>query len=127
MAAYLSDEWLAGPHDPMAAAAAAAGIDVRVLHVVTGGPQKELRHASAAAADGSVETLAVDDDVDLTLTCAFADGLALARGEVMPNVAYMRGRLKAAGDTGLLLRVLKACEGEAYAAASGEVAERIDA
>ena len=128
MAAYLSDEWLAGPHDPMAAAAGAAGIEVALVHVVTGGPQKELSHGTRASADGTVEKLLADaTEGDLTFTCAFADGLALARGEVSPNVAYMRGRLKATGDTGLLLRVLAACEGDAYAVASHEVAERTDA
>jgi hypothetical protein len=126
MATYLSDEWLGGPHDAIARAAAAAGVEVRLLHVVTGGPQKELRHGSRATADGIVETLNAEDEADLTLTCAFADGLALARRDVAPNVAYMRGRLKAAGDTGLLLRVLAACEGDAYEAASNEVAERTD-
>lgn len=127
MAAYLSDEWLGGPHDPMTVAAAAAGIDAGMVHVVTGGPQKERRHAARATAGGSAEAFPVDlTDADLTFTYAFADGLALARGEVSPNVAYMRGRLKVAGDTGLLLRVLAASEGNAYAAASREVAERTD-
>jgi hypothetical protein len=127
MASYLSEEWLAGAHDPMATAAANAGIDVRIVQVVTGGPQKELRFASRASADGEVEPVAGDGEADLTLTCAFVDGLSMARGELSPNVAYMRGRLKAAGHTGLLLQVLAACESDVYATASRELAERTDA
>jgi len=55
--------------------------------------------------------VAVDgpDDADLVVTCPASD----AGGD--PTVAYMQGRLKAVGHTGVLFRVL----------ASGEAASRL--
>lgn len=43
----------------------------------------------------------------LTLTLSPEDAAAVATGELAPSVAYMQGRLKTAGDNGLLLRVLR--------------------
>jgi len=127
VAGYLSQAWFHGDHDPMAVAAADAGLTLRLQHVVTGGPAKETRYGTVVAADQALETVAGNlSDADLTFTCAFADGLALSSGDITPNTAYMRGRLKAAGHTGLLLQVLAACEGSAYKTASAEVAARTD-
>jgi hypothetical protein len=42
-------------------------------------------------------------DSDLVLTIADVDARPVATGAVEPSVAYMRGRLKAAGDGALLL------------------------
>ena len=50
------------------------------------------------------------DDADLVVTIAAADA------GIEPNVAYMQGRLKAAGHTGVLFEVLR--NGEAAAAIS---------
>jgi hypothetical protein len=50
------------------------------------------------------------DDADLVVTIAAADA------GIEPNVAYMQGRLKAAGHTGLLFEVLR--NGQAAAAIS---------
>jgi hypothetical protein len=74
---------------------------------VTGGPagtvQYRVVHGRAdVAVDGP-------DGADVVLTCAAQDAL------VDPTVAYMQGRLKAVGHTGLLFKVL----------ASGEAADRL--
>ena len=51
-------------------------------------------------------------DATLTLTVPFTDAAAIARGELDPSVAYMQGRLKAAGDTGALLNLLSRWESQ---------------
>jgi hypothetical protein len=72
-----------------------AGGDIKVrLRVVDGRP------VEAVAAGGG--------DPELTLTVTAGDAAAIARGEMAPSVAFMRGRLKTAGDNGLLLRLLAA-------------------
>jgi hypothetical protein len=50
------------------------------------------------------------DDADLVVTIAAADAA------IEPNIAYMQGRLKASGHTGVLFEVLR--NGEAAAAIS---------
>lgn len=46
------------------------------------------------------------DGADLSLSLALADAEELFSGRVDPSVAFMRGRLKASGDGGLLLAFL---------------------
>jgi putative sterol carrier protein len=43
---------------------------------------------------------------DVTLTATGADATAMAAGELDPNVTFMQGRMKTAGDPGLLLELL---------------------
>ena len=45
---------------------------------------------------------------DVTLTVPFAEAVAMAAGELDPSVAFMQGRMKTAGDPGLVLDVLAA-------------------
>jgi hypothetical protein len=45
---------------------------------------------------------------DVTLTVPYADAVAMADGELDPSVAFMQGRMKTAGDQGLVLDVLAA-------------------
>jgi hypothetical protein len=47
-----------------------------------------------------------DGSVDLTLTLTPDDAGSVADGTLRPSVAFMRGRMKTAGDPGVLLRVL---------------------
>ena len=43
---------------------------------------------------------------DVVFTATADDSRAMAKGELDPSVAFMQGRLKTAGDTGLVLAVL---------------------
>jgi len=65
-------------------------------------------------------------DADVELTMAYPDHCALARGEVSPAVAYMRGRLKAAGHSGKVLAFLERTADPEVAAALAEVAARTE-
>ncbi|MGI8711552.1 MAG: SCP2 sterol-binding domain-containing protein [Acidimicrobiales bacterium] len=127
MATFLSEAWLADHHDPAAAALAAAGHAMRLQHVVTGAPGGEVRFASIVGPDATVEEVTgTIADPDLTLTAASGDALAMLRGEVSANVAYMRGRLKVAGHTGRLLELLDAAGGPAYEAARADLSARTE-
>jgi putative sterol carrier protein len=54
----------------------------------------------AEAAPGSIAA------PDVTFTASYPDASAMAAGELDPSVAFMQGRLKTAGDQGLVLDVL---------------------
>lgn len=91
---------------------------VTVLHVVAGGPDGEIRYVTSLV-DGALEVLGADAgaEPDVTLTTPHAEALAISRGELHPNVAFMRGRTKTTGPTGPLLAVLAADPGDGYRAA----------
>lgn len=135
MATLGSPEWLAQSREPAAAGLADQADDgggrvaapLRVQYVVTGTPSGDVRYATVVDEDGSVsEPVGEIDDPDVTLTTKYRDALAVVRGEVSPNVSYMRGRTKVAGHTGQLVRLLAASSGHAYDTARAELAARTD-
>lgn len=60
----------------------------------------------------TVGTHVVEDgtDAEVVLTTTAAIATELGAGRLDPNVAFMQGRLKTAGDPGALLRVLPRLE-----------------
>lgn len=64
------------------------------------------------AADG--EAFSADDDSaePVELIATYPNALAIASGELNPNVAWMSGRLKSTGPTGPWLAVLALAESE---------------
>ena len=126
MTAYLPEAWLADPRDPAAEALAAAGGTLRLRRVVGGAPDGEAR-LDVTVADGGVAYGDLDDeDLDVTLTDTYANALAIVRGELDPNAAFMRGQTKVSGDTGPLLDLLAATRSERYEQVRAEVAAAID-
>lgn len=54
-------------------------------------------------------------EADLTLSLAASDAAEVLAGRVEPSVAFMRGRLKATGDGGILLAFLESTTSPGYA------------
>lgn len=63
--------------------------------------------------------LAEGTDAEVVLTATPATAAALGAGALDPNVAFMQGRLKTAGDPGAVLRVLPLLAAEHWAGAEG--------
>jgi putative sterol carrier protein len=102
---FLSDEWIAA----LEGTGAAPGPSATVQLVVGGTPAGDVKF-HLAVADGVVTaaTPGTDPKADVSLTIPHADAQAILAGELDPNVAFMRGRMKTAGDPGLLLDLLAA-------------------
>lgn len=128
MTAFLSQEWL----DALVVAGGRLperrGASARLQHVVTGSPDGEVRY-HVSIVDGRVEaaTLGTTDEAALTCTTTFADARRLALGEVGAHEAFMQGRLKVAGSTGLVMDLLPMLDSDDYRRAVAEVAAMIDA
>jgi hypothetical protein len=75
------------------------------------------RPATLVWEDGRVTaaSLGASPRADVTFTLPAADARAVLAGELRPSVAFMQGRLKTAGDNGLVIGVLGACEGDPLA------------
>jgi hypothetical protein len=78
-----------------------------------GGHQVTLRWGDGRLVDASEGP---PSDADLELTLGRDDAAALLAGELDASVAFMRGRLKTAGDNGLVLDVLEVTTGPGFAA-----------
>jgi putative sterol carrier protein len=81
---------------------AAAGHRASIQQVITGGEGET--HYWIAIADGQID-LGVGDieGEDATITQSYESAAALAKGELSPVVAFMTGKLKIAGNMGLIL------------------------
>jgi putative sterol carrier protein len=102
---FLSDEWITA----LAGTGVAPGPSATVQLVVGGTPAGDVKF-HLAVADGVVTAASPGNNpqADVSLTVPHAEAQAILAGELDPNVAFMRGRLKTAGDPGLLLDLLAA-------------------
>lgn len=117
MAEWLSEDWLkeiAARADARPILACASGT---VSLAITSGRGRDVgvgyhwEYRDGVPGGGGVGVLA---DADLVLTVARDDAWTVLTGEVEPSVAFMRGRLKATGDGGLLLELLESTTAGGY-------------
>jgi predicted lipid carrier protein YhbT len=126
MAAYLSDAWLDQPLDPAAEALAATGGTLTIGRIVSGAPDGEARF-TATVADGAVTyQRGLDDSADVTLTDTYANAVAIVRGDLDPNAAFMRGHTKVTGATGQLLDLFSATKSDRFEQARAELLGSVD-
>jgi putative sterol carrier protein len=103
---FLSDEWAlalkAELNQSDAFRQAAAGQKATIQQVITGGDGD--MHYWITIADGVID-LGVGDveGEDATITQSYDSAAALAKGELSPVTAFVTGRLKIAGNMGLIL------------------------
>jgi hypothetical protein len=110
MSEFLSDEWITA----LEGTGAAPGPSATVQVVVGGTPAGDVKF-HLAVVDGVVTAASPGNNskADVSLTIPHAEAQAILSGELDPNVAFMRGRMKTAGDPGLLLDLLAATNGYA--------------
>ena len=103
---FLSDEWAealkAELNQSESFRQAAAGQKATIQQVITGG--EDDTHYWITIGDGSID-LGVGDveGEDATITQSYDSAAALAKGELSPVTAFMTGKLKVAGNMGLIL------------------------
>jgi putative sterol carrier protein len=107
---FLSEAWVTG----LVGSGTAPGPTVTVQIVVTGAPDGDGKF-HARVDDGVVAEAApgTRPAPEVTLTASYADASAMASGDLDPSVAFMQGRLKTAGDPGLVLDLLASAAGRA--------------
>ena len=60
---------------------------------------------------------------DVTLTMVWDDAVAMRRGELDPNVAFMQGRMKVAGSMGVMMALLPVTNTPEYQELRRRIAE----
>ena len=123
---WLGDDWASGAAGATGLLPQAPGSSGTVSFAVSEGSGKKRREAgfhwrydNGKAIDGAA---GVDADADLVLLLAGDDAVELLSGRVEPSVAFMRGRLKASGDEGLLFRFLRSTTDSRFGAWREKVA-----
>ncbi len=123
MPAFLSEEWLDLHRSLGAELPERPGATARVQFVVSGKGADDVAYVQVIE-DGRIisAVLGRDADADITLTCPQADALAIARGELDINAAFMQGRVKAVGDMGALMAAMPVTQSEEYRSLIASVA-----
>lgn len=127
MPKYLSAEYMDLARSLAQDLPATPGASARVQQVVTGTPEGDVRYYTVYR-DGRAQeqALGADADADLTLTTGYDDAVAIARGELEPEVAFMQGRVKVVGSMATVMALLPATNRPEHASVAEQLRSRTE-
>jgi putative sterol carrier protein len=121
---WLSAEWFDQTRAMAADQPEHPGLSARIQYEITGGPSGEVSYywiledgRLGASAAGTI------DAPDVTLTLPWDDAVAMQRGDLDPNVAFMQGRMKVAGSMGVMMALLPVTNTPEYQALRRRITE----
>jgi putative sterol carrier protein len=108
MAKFLSQEWaddvLAALNGSDDVRGAIKGVQLCIQQVVTGAPDGEVSYWTKID-DGAVSgAVGSASDADVTITQDYDTAVAMNKGELNAQAAFMQGKLKVTGNMGKLLQ-----------------------
>ena len=124
MAKFLSQEW----HDETRKLAEGQperpGAYARMQYVVTGGPDGDVKYYWVLENGKLLESSLGDlDDAEITLTQSYEDAVAIQKGDLDANAAFMQGRVKVTGNMAKLMSLLPITNSPEYKQLQNEVRE----
>jgi predicted lipid carrier protein YhbT len=107
MSKWLSQEWFDETRAMAADQPDRPGATARMQYEVTGGPDGDIKYYWVLE-DGHLResALGVLADAEVTLTTPWADAVAIQKAELDANAAFMQGKVKVAGNMGIVLALL---------------------
>ena len=127
MTKWLSAEWFEETRAVAAGQPGPPGLAAGIQVEVTGGPDGDVWYyqvlEDGRLADSGIGTLG---DPEVTVTLVWSDAVAIQRGELDPNVAFMQGKMKVAGSMGVMLKLLPLAHTPACQELRGRIAELTD-
>jgi predicted lipid carrier protein YhbT len=107
MSKWLSPEWFDETRALAADQPDRPGATARMQYEVTGGPDGDIKYYWVLE-DGHLResALGVLADAEVTLTTPWADAMAIQKAELDANAAFMQGKVKVAGNMGIVLALL---------------------
>lgn len=107
MTKWLSTEWFDQTRAMAADQPERPGLSARIQYEIAGGPDGDVSYFWILE-DGRLRSSAPGtiDGPDVTLTMPWNEAVAMHKGELDPNVAFMRGTMKVAGSMGVMMALL---------------------
>ncbi|HUQ39696.1 MAG TPA: SCP2 sterol-binding domain-containing protein [Acidimicrobiales bacterium] len=122
MPKYLSAEWLAKGKELAAGQPDRPGASARMQYVVTGGPEGDIDYYWVLENGKLVESeLGTLDDAEVTLTQTWDDAVAVQKGELDANTAFMQGRVKVTGNMAKVMSLLPLTNSPEYKQLQDEI------
>jgi putative sterol carrier protein len=107
MAKWLTQEWLDESTRLAATQPVRPGASARLQYVITDGPDGDILYYWVVSDGRLVENrLGELVDSEVTMTETFEDAMAMQKGELDVNAAFMQGKVKVTGDVGKLMALL---------------------
>ena len=107
MAKYLTQEWLDQSRELAKDQPERPGSSAKMQYVVTGGPEGDIKYYWVLENGKLLESqLGEIAEPDFTMTSTYEDSVAIAKGTLDANAAFMQGKMKVAGNTGKLMTLL---------------------
>ena len=107
MVKWLTQEWLDESTRLAADQPERPGASARLQYLIEGGPDGDVAYYWIVE-DGHLREnrLGTLGDADVTLTESYDDAMAMQKGELDANAAFMQGKIKVAGDVAQLMALL---------------------
>lgn len=126
MASFLTDEWLDALGTALSGhegfTSAISGVDLTLSFEVTDPPEGRLSSYTLTLDEGSVSVASgASESADATISSTYDTAVAISKGELNTQMAFMTGKIKIAGNMGKLLQHQRIMTDFANAAATVEV------
>ncbi len=127
MVRYLSAEWMTLLKEMAAEFPETPGATARLQHVITGGPDGEVRYHHVIENGQTVEhALGDDPESEVTLTSSYDDKMKIDKGDLDASAAFMQGRVKVTGNIAKVMALLPLTNKAEYKAILAKVREQTD-
>lgn len=127
MPKYLSQEWLDEARALAQDQPERPGASATMQFVVTGGPDGDIKYywvlENGLLSEASLGEL---PDAEVTLTTSYDDSVAIQKGDVDANAAFMKGQTKVTGNMGKLMLLMPLTMSPEYRALQDQVRARTE-
>ena len=122
MPKYLSQEWLDESRALAKDQPERPGASATMQFVVTGGPDGDTKYYWVLQ-DGQLAEASVGElpDSEVTMTTSYQDSVAIQKGELDANAAFMQGKTKVTGNMGKLMQLMPLTMSPGYKALQEKV------
>ena len=121
---FLSEDWARALSDALngdqAFTSAIDGVDLTLGYKVTDAPGGEVEYHMAITDGAAAVRLTPADAPDVSITSGHDTAVALQKGDLQPQTAFMTGKIKVAGNLALLMMH------QGVLSAFGSVGQRVD-